>query len=301
MFLKNFLYKITNPKKYHEYKANISIERKIKWYKSNFQNKIASIQKKIENQKELSFLHSGHLGDVINSLAVIKELSKTHKCNFYIESNKEIDLKYNKHPGGRVLLNDKMVNNLLPLLKKQNYINEIDIYKNQNIDINLNLFKEIAMNLGLGSVRWYFQITGVHSDLSLPHLFVEPHKDIKNKVVIVRTNRRLNNFITYKFLSKYKNLIFVGLKDEYKDLNKEIPNLEFYDCKNFLEMAEIIKSSKFFLGNLCFGYSVAEALKVPRLLETSSEFSSMYPTGKNAYEFCFQSHFEKWFNYLYYL
>ena len=111
----------------------------------------------------------------------------------------------------------------------------------------------------------------------------------------------MNNFITYKFLSKYKNLIFVGLKDAYKDLNKEIPNLEFYDCKNFLEMAEIIKSSKFFLGNLCFGYSIAEALKVPRLLETNSEFSSMYPTGKNAYEFYFQTHFEKWFNYLYYL
>ena len=120
MFIKKILYKITNPKKYYEYKIDINIKRKIKWYKSYFEEKIINIQKKIENQKELSFLHSGHLGDVINSLAVIKELSKTHKCNFYIEANKKIDLKYNKHPGGRVFLNDKMVNNLLPLLKKQN-------------------------------------------------------------------------------------------------------------------------------------------------------------------------------------
>ena len=52
--------------------------------------------------------------------------------------------------------------------------------------------------------------------------------------------------------------MFVGLLDEYNILQKEVPNLEFYDCKDFLEMAEIIKASKFFIGNLCFAYSVAE-------------------------------------------
>ena len=29
---------------------------------------------------------------------------------------------------------------------------------------------ELARNLGLGSLRWYFQITGIHADLSEPHL-----------------------------------------------------------------------------------------------------------------------------------
>jgi hypothetical protein len=46
-----------------------------------------------------------------------------------------------------------------------------------------------------------------------------------------------------------------------------VPNLEFYDCNDFLEMAQIIKSSKFFLGNLSLGNSIAEGLKVPRLVE----------------------------------
>ena len=141
MFIKKILYKITNPKKYHEYKIDVDIKRKIKWYKSYIEEKIINIQKKIENQKELSFLHSGHLGDVVDSLAVIKELSKTHACKFYIETNKTINVKYNKHPAGKVFLTDKMVDMLLPLLKKQNYINQVDIYKNQNIDIDLNLFK----------------------------------------------------------------------------------------------------------------------------------------------------------------
>ncbi len=188
---------------------------------------------------------------------------------------------------------------LLPLLQKQNFITTVEIYKNQKIDIDLNLFKDLAMNLGLGSVRWYFQLTGVHADLSEPYLFVEPHQKIKNKIAILRTKRRNNYLVNYKFLSKYDNLIFIGLKDEYESLKNEVHNLEYYECINFLEIAEIIKSSKFFLGNLCFGYSIAEGLKVPRLLESVSEFSSMHPTGNNAYEFYFQGHFEKWFDHLY--
>ena len=37
-----------------------------------------------------------------------------------------------------------------------------------------------------------------------------------------------------------------------QDVNK------FYNCKDFLEMAEIINSSKLFIGNLSFGYTIAE-------------------------------------------
>ena len=299
MFIKKLFYKVTNPEKYNEHKKKFSIERKIKWYKSGFEDKIINIQKKIENQKELSFLHSGHLGDIIDSLAVIRELSKTHKCKFYIETNKAINVKYNTHPGGKVHINNKMANMLLPLLSKQDYFEHVDIYKNHEIDIDLNMFKEIFINMNLDNTRWYFQITGVHADLSLPYLFVEPHKKIKKKIVIVRSARRNNHFINYQFLSKYKNLLFVGTEDEYKLLQKQIPNLDFYNCENFLELAEIIKSSKFFLGNITFGYCIAEALKVPRLLECSDEFSAMHPSGKNAYDFCFQGHFEKWFDYLY--
>ena len=298
MFIKKILYKITNPKKYHEYKIDVGIKRKIKWYKSYIEEKIINIQKKIENQKELSFLHSGHLGDIIDCLSIIKELSKTHKCKFYVEANKITNLKYNKHPAGKVLLTDKMVNMLLPLLKRQNYIDHVDVYGNQKIDIDLNLFKELAMNLGLRSIKWYSHVTGVHVNLSIPYLLVDSHKEIKNKVVILRTNRRNNYLINYKFLKKYNNLLFVGLNDEYDILKKEVPNLEFYDCKDFLEMAEIIKSSKFFLCSLGLGNTIAEGLKVPKLIEAAEEFTAFYSNG-DAYEFCFQEHFEKWFHHLY--
>ena len=50
--------------------------------------------------------------------------------------------------------------------------------------------------------------------------------------------------------------------------------------------------SKFFIGNQSIAFPMAEALKVPRLLEAEPLFPVVQPVGKNAYDFYFQSHFE---------
>lgn len=307
MYIKKLFYKLTNKDKHFHYKMNLkkaaNIKQNVRLLKKEFKQKIINIQKSIENKKELSFLHYGHLGDVVNSLPVIKELSKTHKCNFYIQAKKplESNARHYKRFGDYVFLTDTNVDMLLPLFINQPYIHKVDKYTNQEIDIDLNLIREMPIDFNIDSVRWYSQLTGIHTDLSVPYIFAEPHDVIKNKVTIMRNVRRKNYFTNYKFLKKYKSLLFIGLNDEYKDLKKEVPNLEFYDCKDFLEMAQIIKSSKLFLGNLSFGYTIAEGLKIPRLLESVPEFPLVYPNGKNAYDFYFQEHFEKLFSYLYYL
>ena len=55
----------------------------------------------------------------------------------------------------------------------------------------------------------------------------------------------------------------------------------------------LIKSSKFFIGNQSIAYPMAEALKVPRLLEAEPSFPVVQPIGKNSYDFYYQPHFEK--------
>ena len=63
-------------------------------------------------------------------------------------------------------------------------------------------------------------------------------------------------------------------------------------------MAEIIKASKFFLGNSSLGIDLAEATKVPRLLEACPSFPARQIHGENAFDFYFQAHFEKYFEIL---
>ena len=84
---KKFWFKFTNKQKYDHYKLDLSTQHKISILKNGLEKNLNDILQNIENKKDISFFHSGHLGDIIYSLPILKELSKTHKCNLYIEKN----------------------------------------------------------------------------------------------------------------------------------------------------------------------------------------------------------------------
>ena len=112
MRIKNLILKILNKKKYKERK-NIDL------YNNSYKKIIETIIQNVQNNKKLNFFHSGHVGDIITSLAVIKKLSLTHECNLFINLNKKISYDYNNHPGNGFFMNEKLFNNLEPLLKCQ--------------------------------------------------------------------------------------------------------------------------------------------------------------------------------------
>ena len=301
MILQKLWLKIFNKKKYSKFKNERSVIFNKNLFDKNIKKRLQDIDLVLKDKKEISFLHSGNLGDIINSLPVIKEISKNKICNLFIEKNKLLPTQAQNlnHPLGKYYLTENSVNKILPLLKKQDYIKNVNIFNNQKIDINLNFFRELPINFNIDSVRWYFHITGVHADLNKPYLHNIENHAVKDKIIIIRTNRRKNYLINYNFLNNYDNTLFLGLEDEYNELKKEIQNLIFYECKDFLEMAQIIQSSKIFIGNLSFGYTLAEALKKPRLLESGPNFPLVYPNGSDAYDFYFQNHFENSFKKLY--
>ena len=290
--LKKIFYKLFKNKSDH--RKLTQLEK----YNKKYKKIINDIYYAIQHNKEINFLHSGHCGDLIYSFAVIKKLSLTHKCNFYVGLNKTNKSYYKNHPSGNIFINERMLNLLLPLLEKQSFLNLAKKHENEKIDVNLDLFRELPINYIFNSPRWYFQITGEQVDLSLPYMDAEKHPEVKDKIIIHRTFRFRNEFINYKFLKDSKELLFIGLEDEFNDLKKDVPNLELYRPKDFYEVAQLIKSCKFFIGNMSVFYPIAEALKVPRLLEACPDFPVVQPIGKEAYDFYFQPHFEKWFNYL---
>ncbi len=296
--MKNLFDKIFRPKKYLQDKRLNIIEKDKRIFKEKFEEYIDNIQNILVNKNEISFLHAGHIGDIINTLPILKEVSKTHKCNLLIQLEVPAPQVYNSHPAGKFFLNKKIYDMLYPLLKRQTYINKIEVFNDQKVDINFNLIRKLPINLLFDNARYGFHIAGVQVDLSKKFLEVEEHSNLKNKITILRSLRYQNPFISYSFLEKYDNLYYIGTYEEYKSLKKDLKNLEFYECKDFLEMASIIKSSKVLIGNSSLGIDIAEGLKVPRLLEASPYFPSRQIHGENGYDFYFQSHFEKYFNIL---
>lgn len=295
MIFKKLYYKLFKSKKKNEFKDQL----KVNLFKEKYEGIINQINKSVLEKKELNFLHSGTSGDLIYSFSLIKKLSQTHKCNFYIGVNKKFTYEYYKHTGDGFLISERMYNLIIPLLRRQKFFNQVKKHENETIDINLDLFRELPWNSTFNSPRWYFHIAGEHADLNDSYLDVDEHASIKKKIVIQRTFRHRNIYINYNFLKNYDDPLFVGIKEEYEDLKKQVPNLEFYDPKDFLEIAQIIKSSRFFIGNQSVCFPIAEALKVPRLLEASPDTPLVQPVGKNGFDFYFQPHFEKWFKYLY--
>ena len=296
----NLIWKFLNKEKYRNIKNENKKKKLLDFYKLHIRHKIIKNIEIIKNKDELNFVHSGHLGDIINSFSVVQEIAKNHKCNFYVRTNKKMKVKYHNHPAGNVYLDEKMVNLLLPLLKNQSFINKYGIYTNENIDLDLDFFREVPIDIRFHATRWYMHLTGIHADMNLPYLDSSQHDTITNKIIIVRSPRYRNDFINYDFLNNIEDRILcIGLRQEYEDLKKNIKHIEFYDCKDFLELSQIIKSCRLFIGNESFAYSIAEGLKVPRLLEASPDYPVVFPIGNNGYDFYHQIHFERLFKKLY--
>ncbi len=296
--MKSFINKFFNKKKHNQIKIEQKKKKDIEIFKSKYEKYINGIQKVLKDKKEINFLHSGHIGDIINVLPIVKEISKTHICKFFVRINVPLPVQYNDHPGGKFFLNKKIYDMLYPLLESQKYLEKIEIFNNQNIDINFDLIRDLPINLLFDNARYGFHIAGVQVDLSKKFLEVEGHPTIKNKITILRSSRYQNPFINYRFLEKFENPLYLGTLKEYDYLKKELKNLQFYECKNFLEMASIIKSSKVFIGNSSLGIDIADGLKTPRLLEASPYFPARQVHGENGFDFYFQSHFEKYLNFL---
>lgn len=295
--LKKFWLRLTDKPKYFEYKLQLKDEKILKKYSADFQRKINAISEIVLNPpSEINFKHSGHLGDLVYALPILKELSQKTKCNLYINLGKVIHRNYFKHPTGNVMITERSYQMAESLFESLAYINKVHQWNNEKIDIDLDVFRELPFSTDFHSIRWYYHLTGLQPDMSLPFLDVEPHQTIKNKIVVVRTFRGRNPLINYSFLKQYDDLLFLGTKAEYDEFSKEVPNIEFYDVSSFLEMAQIIKASRFFVSNQTFSFAIAEGLKVNRLLECNPFYPVVFPIGGEGHDFYFQQQFEKRFS-----
>ncbi|NIJ54359.1 hypothetical protein [Dyadobacter arcticus] len=256
----------------------------------------AKIKKYAEQNGRIRLSHSGNAGDIIYALPTIEAIRNftNVKIELYLRLGQPLILSgYNSHPLGNVMMNQKMAEMLITLLKPQPYIDLIDIHTDQIIDIDLDYFRAGGIPLDKGNIaRWCSYLTGVNPVLWKSWLNVEPDKSYSDTIVMARSERYRNYTINYKFLNDYQNIVFIGVESEFIDIKKTIPHIQWVQVDDFMQMAQIIAGAKFFIGNQSFPYSIAEGLKVPRILETSFEVINVVPEGGNGYDFFFQEHLE---------
>jgi hypothetical protein len=261
-------------------------------------NKLNNVNKIIEAAKAdkcLNLIHSGNSGDIIYALATIKQIHEITNVpiNLYLKLGRpNVSPFYSSHPVGNVMLNQSMADKLIPLIAPQPYITKCETYTDQPVHIDLDYFRSGTVPLNGNIARWYSYITGVSPVFWKKWLDVYADNSFADAIVLARSGRYQNRAIDYSFLNNYEKVVFIGIESEYNDMLPSIPKLQWKPVNDFLELAQVIGGCKLFIGNQSFPFSVAEALKVPRILEVSYEIINVVPEGEGAHDFFFPEHLE---------
>jgi len=213
-----------------------------------------------------TFKHSGDLGDIMYSLPTVRKLGGGI---LYLNPGNPLEKRI---PGIPTRLNLETIKMLKPLLEAQDYIKEVKVWDNKlPVDYDLDQFRvkyerKVGKN-NLADVHlWTFGLKEKEKNKAWL-------SNIKPKYIADVVIHRSPRYNDYKFpwgdiLIKYiGNISFVGLEGEWERFKQDNGNVPFYPVSNFLELAQVIKGSKLFIGNQSFPYSVAEGLKHQAILE----------------------------------
>lgn len=257
----------------------------------------------MENINPATCLSCGNSGDIISSLPCLKEFyAKTGRKTIYYLQLGVQGFYYEgaEHPvkenNTQVMLNSYMADGLRPLLLNQPYIEDVRVWTGEKIDINFNKIRETEVNQPYGELRhWYrFIFPDLACDLSKPYIHAGiPTKDFATgKILVNRTQRYHNPNINYSFLKDY-DCLFAGMEIEHEIFCKEFGlDMPLLKVDNFLELAQAIEQSVCLVGNQSFCFSIAEAVKHPRVLEVCHFVPNVLPIGENAFDFLSQTGLE---------
>lgn len=255
---------------------------------------ITAPQVPVADKEEYHFKHSGNCGDIIYAMPVMLAIAKGRPVHLHLNTGQKVNYGRNIHPLGNVMLNDAMVKMLRPLILHQPGFVHCDSWKGEAIDVDLDYIRKFPFLLNRGNIaRWYFLVFGEYYELSQPWLQALPNNQLKDTILIARSQRYHAPGVSYDFLRTFADVRFIGVEPEFAEMKKMIPGLQYAPVNDFLEMASLVAGARLFIGNQSFPFAIAEALKMNRLLEWYFQTPNVNVEGRNGFDFCFQPNFEK--------
>lgn len=241
----------------------------------------------IKRSDAANFKHFCNPGDLIASMASMKSFHR--KTGRRVKVLQQLNLPANyytnathgtvsDHDNSTMVCMNKFIFDMIkPLVESQEYIECMDEFTGQEIDVDLDVIrKKIFVNIPHGMIQqWIFiAYPDLFYDLSKPWINL-PDNDIpivswiKDKIIINFTERYRNGHINYFFLKKYeRHLVFSGTRKEHLlFVNKWRLDVPYLETKDFLELAYAIKNCKFLLCNQSMMWNLSFSVKGKSVLE----------------------------------
>jgi len=211
----------------------------------------------------LTYIVGGMFGDFIQCLSIICEVYyKTgRKGILYISVNSE-------DPFRNGLVNT--YNDTYPVIMKQPYIKDYQIFTDKTIKVNVNL-SLWRLHKNMYVQNWYHTFSQTYDVEWGKHKWLNAEYDEKwkDRVVINTNERRFANTIDFSRLkTMYQDdLIFIASEEsEHLHFEKTANiSIEYHPFTSFSELTTIINSCKLFVGSLSAPLAIAHALHKPRI------------------------------------
>ena len=221
------------------------------------------------------FSHTGSMGDILFSLYFCKEFTEhlgLQQFDLHIQTGvADSAMQGHRHPYGNVRITANAAEFMKPLLLCQKYIRNVTCADTlpENA-IQLDRFRKLKINQSSGQIQnWYYNLTDLHlpREFWKPVLHVGARDKYRGKVVLSATSRYRNVYIDCNALKPFREqLVFAGTQEEFNEFSSEFFDIPRIEADNLLEYAEYFAGTKGFLGNQGGLFSVAECLKIPRIL-----------------------------------
>jgi len=254
------------------------------------------------------FKHSGTMGDIVYSLAVMKRLGGGE---FYLHLGQVDWISQHYYgiepdPYHKGKMSEKEFEFMRDFMEAQEYITKFDILDLANTEIthNLDRFRPIFVGHPTNYINIYCTVFGItdpdeHNRISDgPWLSVPQPRPIPGKPYVV--NRSPRGFTapgvnpvwdSWREQGVDTESVFVGLPNEY-DAFRQLTgwNLDYYPTKTMLELAEVIAGCDQFIGNQSVALSMAQGLRVPYAFEARADLpiernESYFPNHENGDNF----------------
>ena len=237
----------------------------------------------MEREKELifknpkSFVIGGDMGDIIYHLLFIKNLggNKYHidpagGPNGGTGYTREGYIRNGDGNPGKFNLTKALF--LLPLVKQQPYLDDVDLYSGDPLDswklYDVNASEYHKDDLGIKNLTYFHakKYDLALEDLNEPWLEVQNKKVIDpNRTIVINRTLRYRGNDNYYFFNRQEfneKAIFVGIPEEYQEFLQRFgtPGIPFIATNTAAELAEVIAGCKHFVGNGSLAASIAIGL-----------------------------------------
>jgi hypothetical protein len=205
-----------------------------------------------------TFKHSGDCGDLIYSLPAVKALGGGV---FYINIT-----------AGFTRLRERQYNLIRPLLLKQPYISDVQIWNKEPIDYDLDKFRFSGYDLNtLNLAKAHLRAFNLDENLA-NEKWLECKPVHISPVIFARSMRYRKKYYEKElegYLVAFPKSAFIGLPEEHKDFIERIGRIDFIEIVDYLDMAKIINGAELFIGNQSLPFAISEGLHKDNILEIS--------------------------------